>query len=147
NTGVGWRNIIEKMHMTATLTKRYEEHGRHEIFAGNKNVSLGGKVELTRLKLKDEIVTNEVQHDLDKLGIAKTAREEKTRARNAKMADEAAHNEKMARLYREVVLKEKKQENFVPLGALGGGNGSNGNGANGNDHKPAEREVEPVAGD
>ena len=28
NTGVGWRNIIEKMHMTATLTKWYEEHGQ-----------------------------------------------------------------------------------------------------------------------
>ena len=28
NTGIGWRNIIEKMHMTATLTKWYEEHGR-----------------------------------------------------------------------------------------------------------------------
>ena len=40
NTGIGWRNIIEKMHMTATLTKWYEEHGRHEIFAGNKNVPI-----------------------------------------------------------------------------------------------------------
>ena len=40
NTGIGWRNIIEKMHMTATLTKWYEEHGRHEIFAGGKNVPL-----------------------------------------------------------------------------------------------------------
>src|SRR5207249_3502034 len=40
NTGVGWRNIIEKMHMTATLTKWYEEHGRHEIFAGGKAVGL-----------------------------------------------------------------------------------------------------------
>ena len=40
NTGVGWRNIIEKMHMTATLTKWYEEHGRHEIFAGGKAVPL-----------------------------------------------------------------------------------------------------------
>ena len=40
NTGIGWRNIIEKMHMTATLTKWYEEHGRHEIFAGNKSVPL-----------------------------------------------------------------------------------------------------------
>ncbi len=40
NTGVGWRNIIEKMHMTATLTKWYEEHGRHEIFAGGKKVNL-----------------------------------------------------------------------------------------------------------
>src|SRR5438270_7339265 len=36
NTGVGWRNIIEKMHMTATLTKWYEEHGRHQIYAGGK---------------------------------------------------------------------------------------------------------------
>ncbi len=41
NTGIGWRNIIEKMHMTATLTKWYEEHGRHEIFAGGKKVELG----------------------------------------------------------------------------------------------------------
>ncbi len=40
NTGIGWRNIIEQMHMTATLTKWYEEHGRHEIFAGNKAVPL-----------------------------------------------------------------------------------------------------------
>ena len=39
NTGIGWRNIIEKMHMTATLTKWYDEHGRHEIFAGGKAVS------------------------------------------------------------------------------------------------------------
>jgi 7,8-dihydro-6-hydroxymethylpterin dimethyltransferase len=37
NTGVGWRNIIEKkMQMTATLTKWYDEHGRHEIFAHGK---------------------------------------------------------------------------------------------------------------
>ena len=40
NTGIGWRNIIEKMHMTATLTKWYDEHGRHEIFAGGKKVAL-----------------------------------------------------------------------------------------------------------
>ncbi|HZO51923.1 MAG TPA: radical SAM protein, partial [Bryobacteraceae bacterium] len=26
NTGIGWRNIIEKMHMTATLTKWYEQN-------------------------------------------------------------------------------------------------------------------------
>src|SRR3979490_1621503 len=36
NTGVGWRNIIEKMHKTATLTKWYEEHGRHEILGGGR---------------------------------------------------------------------------------------------------------------
>ena len=43
NTGVGWRNIIEKMHMTATLTKWYEEHGKHEIFAGGKAVPLASR--------------------------------------------------------------------------------------------------------
>src|SRR5947199_524992 len=75
NTGVGWRNIIEKMHMTATLTKWYEEHGRHEIFAGGKNVGLESKEHA--LYLRDGIVTQEEQHDLDKLGIAKNAGEEK----------------------------------------------------------------------
>jgi hypothetical protein len=36
------------------------------------------------LVLKEELVTNEEQHDLDKLGIAKNSREEKMRARDAK---------------------------------------------------------------
>src|SRR5882672_8295252 len=128
NTGVGWRNIIEKMHMTATLTKWYDEHGRHEIFAGGKKVNLG---EIKHnLVVKDGILTNEVQHDLDKLGIAKTAREEKTRARDAKQAEAAArgpkkndeaYNARMASMYREVVLKEKPVQSeggFIPLGAL-----------------------------
>src|SRR6266478_5300303 len=101
NTGVGWRNIIEKMHMTATLTKWYEEHGRHEIFAGGKRVNLEDKEHA--LYLRESIVTNEVQHDLDKLGIAKTAREEKVRARDAKQAaargpekNDAAYDARMA---------------------------------------------------
>src|SRR6266566_2176952 len=83
NTGVGWRNIIEKMHMTATLTKWYEEHGRHEIFAGGKNVGMESNEH--SLYLRDGIVTQEEQRDLDKLGIAKNAREDKMRARDAKM--------------------------------------------------------------
>ncbi len=65
--------------MTATLTKWYEEHGRHEIFAGGKSVKLSSTEH--HLVLKDEIVTNESQHDLEQLGIAKNAREEKLRAR------------------------------------------------------------------
>ncbi len=91
NTGVGWRNIIEKMHMTATLTKWYEEHGRHEIFAGGKNVKMEDVNH--SLLLKEELVTNEEQHDLDKLGIAKNAREEKIRARDAKAAATRAAEE------------------------------------------------------
>ncbi|MGO9619337.1 MAG: radical SAM protein, partial [Bryobacteraceae bacterium] len=103
NTGVGWRNIIEKMHMTATLTKWYEEHGKHEIFAGGKRVPLE-RVDHS-LVLREDIITNEVQHDLDRLGIAKTAREEKIRARDAKLREQQ-ENARMAKLYREHVLKE-----------------------------------------
>jgi len=101
NTGIGWRNIVEKMHMTATLTKWYEERGRHEIFAGGKKVNLNSTDH--SLVLREEIVTVEAQHDLDKLGIAKNAREEKIRARDEKLRKE---NERMAKLYRQHVLKE-----------------------------------------
>jgi uncharacterized radical SAM superfamily Fe-S cluster-containing enzyme len=56
NTGIGWRNIIENMHQNATVAKWYQEHGRHEIFAGGKNVELSdnthglilNEVDLTR---------------------------------------------------------------------------------------------------
>ncbi len=117
NTGVGWRNIIEKMHMTATLTKWYEEKGRHEIFAGNKNVNLPTTAH--SLKLIAEHVDADIQHDLDSAGIAKTAREEKVRSRDAAMKQKA-EDARMAKLYREHILKEKPAEGgFVPLSTLG----------------------------
>ena len=137
---MGWRNIIEKMHMTATLTKWYEEHGRHEIFAGGKKVNLEDVNH--SLVLKDEIVTNEEQHDLDKLGIAKNAREEKMRARDEKQKNDPAYNARMAALYQEVVLKEKtptSEGGFIPLAALK---------TNGGIAPAAAQEVsEPVLGD
>ncbi len=105
NTGVGWRNIIEKMHMTATLTKWYEENGRHEIFAGGNSVNLTS-IEHS-LKLDNTLVAKEVQHDLDDLGIAKTARQEKQRARAVKMSDQ--ENARMAKLYRQHILKEQSE--------------------------------------
>jgi uncharacterized radical SAM superfamily Fe-S cluster-containing enzyme len=111
NTGVGWRNIVEKMHMTATLTKWYDEHGRHEIIAGGKNVNLPATQH--SLVLRAEDVTRERQHDLDVLGIAKTAREEKKRARDAKLSE--AENARMMRLYRQHVLKEEPQPDLVQL--------------------------------
>jgi hypothetical protein len=115
NTGVGWRNIIEKMHMTATLTKWYEEKGRHEIFAGNKSVPLVSKDH--SLVLIEDDVKADRQHDLENKGIAKTAREEKTRARDEALRKKL-EDEKMARLYREHVLGEKKIDGFVPLDGL-----------------------------
>ncbi len=115
NTGIGWRNIIEKMHMTATLTKWYEEHGRHEIFAGGKNVKLNSTEH--HLVLRDEIVTKEEQHDLDKLGIAKNAREEKIRARDERLRQQQ-ENARMAKLYRQHVLKEPPAPELVQLQPL-----------------------------
>jgi uncharacterized radical SAM superfamily Fe-S cluster-containing enzyme len=115
NTGMGWRNIVEKMHMTATLTKWYEEHGRHEIFAGGKSVKLGSTEH--HLVLKDEIVTNEAQHDLEQLGIAKNAREERLRARAERLKRDE-ENVRMAKLYREYVLKEPAVPELVQI-ALG----------------------------
>ena len=120
NTGVGWRNIVEKMHMTANLTKWYAEKGRHEIIAGGKQVNLP--------TLEHNLVLNETdvhkgkQKDLDELGIAKTAREEKTRQRDAKLAEKvekSAHDAQMEKLYRKHILKEPEPEpGFVPLGSI-----------------------------
>jgi uncharacterized radical SAM superfamily Fe-S cluster-containing enzyme len=103
NTGIGWRNIIEKMHMTATLTKWYEDHGRHEIFAGNKAVPLNSTEH--SLVLNAEAVAKGAQTDLDELGIAKNARDEKL-AQRKKEQDPRYHAE-MAKLYAQHVRKEQ----------------------------------------
>ncbi len=120
NTGVGWRNIVEKMHMTATLTKWYEEHGRHEIFAGGKKVGL--ETTTHTLNLVDEHVQAKANDTLDKLGIAKNARQEKFKARDEKIKADAEKQRMMA-LYKEHVLGEKpvpKDGGFVSLGEIGG---------------------------
>ncbi|MFP5276934.1 MAG: radical SAM protein, partial [Acidobacteriota bacterium] len=144
NTGIGWRNIIEKMHMTATLTKWYDEHGRHEIFAGGKKV---GMTQVGHeLALNMEHVNSEANHTLDNLGIAKNAREEKLRARAASNTDKVkqdAENARMAKLYREHVLGEKPLEGgMVSIGDI--------KPASNNAAMPINREAqkaEPVAGD
>jgi 7,8-dihydro-6-hydroxymethylpterin dimethyltransferase len=104
NTGVGWRNIVEKMHMTATLTKWYEEHGRHEIYAGGRAVELATTDH--SMLLREELITTEIQHDLDELGIAKNSREEKLRAQRDRIKQDQ-ENARMAKLYRQVILKEE----------------------------------------
>jgi len=129
NTGIGWRNIIEKMHMTATLTKWYDEHGRHEIFAGGKKVGMG-EAQHT-LVLHKEHVEAAANDTFEKLGIAKNAREEKIRARDAKLKQDA-ENARMAALYRQHVLGEKPAEGIVSIDSI----------------KPAPKATEePVMGD
>src|SRR5687767_12478723 len=123
NTGVGWRNIIEKMHMTATLTKWYEEHGRHEIFAGNKPVPLPTTDHA--LKLNAEAVAAGEQQDLVLAGVARNAREEQMAARaatNAKSLEEKlkedAKHQQMAELYRQHVLKEAPKPPVIQIQGL-----------------------------
>jgi uncharacterized radical SAM superfamily Fe-S cluster-containing enzyme len=100
NTGIGWRNIIEKMHMTATLTKWYDEHGRHSIYAGGKSVPLGDMQH--SLALNAEHVARGPQVNDG----PQNARDEKARKRDAEMM----------KLYRKEVLKEQAVD-LVQIGS------------------------------
>jgi 7,8-dihydro-6-hydroxymethylpterin dimethyltransferase len=40
NTGVGWRNIIEKMKANATVAEWYRTHGHHPVYAKNQDLPL-----------------------------------------------------------------------------------------------------------
>jgi hypothetical protein len=101
-----------------TFMKWYEEYGRHEIFAGGKEVNLSSKDH--SLILNAEAVAKGKQTDLDELGIAKNAREEKLQARKKPLTpEEIRHNQEMERLYRKEVLKEHA-EPVLQIQGLGG---------------------------
>ncbi len=93
NTGVGWRNIIEKMHMNATVAAWYKEYGRHKVYANGKSVEL-----------------DSYDHSLvvDPLAAA--------RVREKPAGPQTAHEEElmMRRMYDEMVLG-KKSEDLVQL--------------------------------
>jgi hypothetical protein len=40
NTGIGWRQIVESLHKTASLADWNREHGRHEIYTKGRTVEL-----------------------------------------------------------------------------------------------------------
>jgi uncharacterized radical SAM superfamily Fe-S cluster-containing enzyme len=42
NTGVGWRNIIEKMKANATTAEWYKKNGRHPVYAKGQDLALPG---------------------------------------------------------------------------------------------------------
>ncbi len=103
NTGIGWRNIIEKMHMTATLTKWYEEHGRHEIFAG-------GKIGATRARRRTRWCwtprrSPPAGRPTSTSRASPRPRARRSSAKRDELKKQAEH-ERMARLYRQHVLKE-----------------------------------------
>ncbi len=105
--------------MTSSLTNWYEEHGRHEIFAGGKKVGLEKEAKYD-LVLNEEHVNAAANDTMDKSGVAKNAREEKIRARDAKIKQDA-ENAKMAKLYRKEILQEPELPGgFVAIGEIGG---------------------------
>jgi uncharacterized radical SAM superfamily Fe-S cluster-containing enzyme len=42
NTGVGWRQIVEKIHHTAKVSDWFREHGRHPVYAKHQSLPLDG---------------------------------------------------------------------------------------------------------
>lgn len=62
NTGVGWRQIIEEMHKTASLSEWYNDHGRHAVYAKGKNVP---GISKTR-SLSLPVIAKVLEQDIDK---------------------------------------------------------------------------------
>jgi hypothetical protein len=129
NTGIGWRNIIEKMHMTATLSTWYGEHGRHKIYAGGRQVE-----QITHLSDQLHINAEHAARGAQVSEGPQNAREEKIAQRDRKLAEARekgrqlpssgarAHKpstEEEARLmkmYRQEVLKEPAAPSLVQIG-------------------------------
>jgi hypothetical protein len=53
NTGVGWRKIVETMHMNATTAQWFKTKGRHPIYAGGKSVPLDAPARSVVIPLVD----------------------------------------------------------------------------------------------
>jgi len=51
NTGVGWRKIVEQMHMNATTAEWFKTKGRHPIYAAGKSVPLEPRPPKVRIPL------------------------------------------------------------------------------------------------
>ncbi len=56
NTGVGWRNVIEKMLQNATVAEWYREHGRHKVYAKGQDFPIHAFPNPITSRLKGEPV-------------------------------------------------------------------------------------------
>ena len=90
--------------MNATVAKWYEQHGRHDIYAGGKDVNLESYDHSLRLNAED------VDKVRDNAGRPQTARDEKMARRKA--SREAAM---VREYYEETVLKKKKDADLVQI--------------------------------
>jgi hypothetical protein len=54
NTGVGWRQVVEKMYQNATVSDWYRQHGKHAVYANpRKSVPLPEAQPITLLVPRD----------------------------------------------------------------------------------------------
>ena len=102
NTGIGWRKIIENMYKNATVAQWYKEHGKHEIYAKGKAVSLDAYEHSLVIDAEDAARVRDVDHE-----VPNTAAEENRARRRAEFLKEEARVRKM---YEELVLKKAPQE-------------------------------------
>jgi uncharacterized radical SAM superfamily Fe-S cluster-containing enzyme len=51
NTGVGWRQVVEKMHASATLADWHRTRGRHPVYAKNQKLPLPSPAGTVRLPI------------------------------------------------------------------------------------------------
>jgi uncharacterized radical SAM superfamily Fe-S cluster-containing enzyme len=99
NTGHGWRNIIENMHKNATVAEWYKEKGRHEIFAGGKEVPLDNYDHALAVNETDAARVR------DRGDGPQNAHEERLAAKKA-----AREAQMVREYYEQMVLKKKVEE-------------------------------------
>jgi len=109
NTGIGWRKIIENMHKNATVAEWYKNHGKHEIYAKGKSVSLDAYEHSLYVNPEDAARVRERASDVPMTA----AEEEKARRKAAWEAQQARQ------LYEELVLK-KPAPTLVQIEGLNG---------------------------
>jgi len=96
NTGIGWRNIIENMYKTHTVAEWYKENGKHDVYAGGKEVALESTEHGLVIKAED------AERVRDRGALPLTAADEEKQERQAER--EAA---KTREIYEEMVLGKK----------------------------------------
>jgi len=104
NTGQGWRNIVEHMHRNATVADWYQQHGRHQIHAGEKTLMLDSYSHSLKIRSED---SNRVRVRTE---LPQTARDEKMLRRRA-----VREAEQVREHYEETVSPQKKSK-LVQLG-------------------------------
>jgi hypothetical protein len=99
NTGHGWRNIIENMHKNATVAEWYKQKGRHEIFAGGKDVPLDNYDHALDVDAEDAARVR------DRGDGPQNAHEERLAAKKA-----AREAQMVREYYEQMVLKKQREE-------------------------------------